>query len=158
MKYFGMFILSLMIIFMFSCCQEQSEEQPTLVVKESTRHVLLREVFTDCEHSRDLNTETRSSLESEKDLKEAYPGFFIVSLEGENATLARYQKGKCAEHYLFKEYRGKIGVFRENNGALLDVLDVSVRQLRLQDREVLKDGVSVFGKEECAAFWDDFGS
>lgn len=158
MKRYLTFFLSMLMLFAFGGCKEQLKDQPTLMVKETARQVLLREVFSDCEHSVDLGTEPRSSLESEADLNNAYPGFTVSALEEGQATLVKYRKGKCEEHFLFKEYRGKIGVFRENSGALLDVLDVSVNQLRQQDRKMLKDGVSVFGKEECAAFWDDFGS
>lgn len=156
MKRTGLFLLFLAIIFMG--CSEKSSDQPALVVDNKGRSILLQEVYTDCGHNGAVRKEIRSAKEAEADLIKAYPGFTLSCLESTHATLIKYRKGKCNEHYLFKEYKGKIALFRENNKALLDVLDVSVGQLRKEDQKMLKGGISVFGKEECAAFWDDFAS
>lgn len=139
-------------------CNDTPPEQPTILQRETTRRVMLTEFYLGCGHIRDLGEETRSSAETEADLHARYPDFEIAELAETHAKLTRYQKGKCDGHILFREYRGKIGVFRENSGALLDIVDVSVASLREQDQKLLKDGVSVFGKEEQAAFLDDFAS
>lgn len=153
----SLFLSFSVVLFLFGC-REKPAEQPTLLQKETTRKIMLSEIYMDCEHRFELESEQRSSLESEEELCGAYPDFTIHDFQMEQATLIRYKKGKCNEHYLFKEYRGRIGVFRENNGALLDVLNVPVSQLRQTDRKMLKGGISVYGKEECAALSDDFAS
>ena len=156
MKHTALFLLLFSMI--LTGCSQKSSDQPALVVEDMGRNILLQEVFADCGHSDIVGREKRSAKETESELLKAYPGFTLSALGATHATLIKQRNGKCGEHYLFQEYKGKIAVFRENNKALLDVLDVSVGQLRKQDQKMLKDGISVYGNEECAAFWDDFGS
>ena len=147
-----------LVIIVLNGCSEQSTDRPTLVLKGNERQIVFEHSYADCEHVVSAGMERRSSLETEGELKTAFPDFELSVFNETTAVLTKHKKGKCKDHFLFREYKGRIGVFRENNGALLDVLDVPVAQLREQDQKMLKDGISLFGKEECAAFWDDFCS
>lgn len=148
-------MVCMMFPLLFAGCEK---EQAAMRQKEATRQVTCREVFLECEHFRVLETTKRSAMETAEELQKQYPGFTMEEYTDTTAVLVDYRNGKCDDHILFKTYRGKIGVYRENTGTLLEVVDVSVQSLREEDQNALSAGVSVFGKEERAAFLDDFSS
>lgn len=148
-------VVCMVLLMLFAGCEK---EQPTIQQREATRQVTCREVFLECEHFQVLKTTKRSAMETVEELQKQYPGFTIEECTDTTAVLVGYRSGKCDDHILFKTYRGKIGVYRENTGTLLEVVDVSVQSLREEDQKALSAGVSVFGKEERAAFLDDFSS
>ena len=150
------FVILLFAIVLLAGCGKESEEQPALVREVGQRKVVLSEVYLACEHCYTIGTVERPSTETRDELAKIYQDFDEISLGEGEARLTRYKKGKCDGHVLFRSYRGKIGVFKENNGALMDVLDVSLSTLPNEDQRKLKEGVSVFGEEERAAFLDDF--
>ena len=146
----------LLLLLMLTGCGKLSEEQPALVREVGQRKVILNETFLACEHSYHIGTVERPGNESKEELKRIYRDFEEVSFSETEARLTRYKKGKCDGHILFRSYRGKIGVFKENDGALMDILDVPLSTLPNEDQRKLKEGVSVFGTEEQAAFLDDY--
>ncbi len=153
MKRLGVVFLTVVLL---AGCGKASEEQPALVQNVGQRKVVLNEVYLACDHNYTIGTVERPGSETKADLEKIYQDFEEITFSTEEARLTRYKKGKCDGHVLFRSYRGKIGVFKENNGALMDVLDVPLSTLPNEDQRKLKEGVSVFGNEERAAFLDDF--
>ena len=57
--------------------------------------------------------------------------------------------------WLIREYEERIGIFDEN-GALLDVIDVYVKTLPIADRSLLEEGFEVVGKQRLYSIIEDY--
>jgi hypothetical protein len=79
--------------------------------------------------------------------------------EGIDEAAVTEQGSISEEEFILKEYEGYIGIFSgANSKTPMAMTDIDVDTLRAIDRELLKDGVRVKGREEMAALLEDLGS
>ena len=63
------------------------------------------------------------------------------------------------ELYILKEINGQIGVFGADNAdSPLFITETRTKSLRLGDRALIRQGISVFGYENLLRLLEDFGS
>ncbi len=60
-----------------------------------------------------------------------------------------------SEHWIMKNYDGRIGIFSAD-GKLLDVLDVYANTLPQTDQRMLQEGIKVYSKSELTALIEDY--
>ena len=68
-------------------------------------------------------------------------------------------EGECNEHYRVREENGFVTVYYLDEGKtekIYDVTDISVEYLTEGDREKIKKGVNVYGKNELNALLENF--
>lgn len=98
---------------------------------------------------------------TEQEVVELYPEWEVVEFDNTRVVLSSQVNDKCLNHYVVKEYEGKIGIYYQNSDVanpLKQVLDINIRQLREEDRENLRKGIYVESDKELAQLIEDFGS
>lgn len=69
-------------------------------------------------------------------------------------TSAEKQKSKTVS-FILKEYEGCIGIF-DNDGVLIDVIDIQIKSLPETDRNMLRTGIYAFSKNELMSLIEDY--
>lgn len=99
---------------------------------------------------------------TEEELKKLYPNWKVESFGSERVVLSTDVDEQCPNHYIVKEYDGKVGLFYQIpvNGKdfIRDIGNINIEQLRQDDREKLKKGIAVDSDEELAQLLEDFTS
>ena len=56
---------------------------------------------------------------------------------------------------ILREYQGKIGVFLEN-GDLVEVLEIQIKTLPQADQDLLREGITVYYREDLESILEDY--
>ena len=67
-------------------------------------------------------------------------------------------EAEVSQSYTMLEYNRKIGVYSNESGKLLEVLDVLVVTLPKADREMLKEGIYAASEKELVSLVEDYTS
>lgn len=125
--------------------------------------LVIKKKFLKCNHSTINMIDVPKELVNlpQKDVEEKYTGWNIEEFSAEKVVLSREIDANCDEHFVLKEKEGNIAVYNEltdDKMNLIEVLSVSVDLLSDSDKNDLKNGIRVFGKEELNSLIEDYNS
>lgn len=93
------------------------------------------------------------------EIKKEYNDWIVTQMDEKQVTLYKEFDEECGEHYLVKDNNGFVSIYKiDSNGneVLLEPTEIYVQYLPELDREKLKNGVRLTGKEELNAYIEDF--
>ncbi len=94
-----------------------------------------------------------------EELEEKYPGWTIETFYPHEITLMKNEEESCNEHYILREKDGVIVVYHVNDlneEELEEETDISTEYLTEQDRNKLKMGIRIYGREELNSALEDY--
>jgi len=77
----------------------------------------------------------------------------LVYVESESTTTE--DTTSTTVYYLAKAYQSKIGIF-DQNGTLIQVLDVYTKTLPQADRDLLEEGIELYSQKELNSLIEDY--
>ncbi len=98
---------------------------------------------------------------TKEELQEKYDKWKIKKFEEQSIYLYREIDANCMEHFFVKEMNGKVVVFLEvtdQNKQQKEVTNIQFEALREEDKELLKEGIEIYGEEALSSFIEDFNS
>lgn len=96
---------------------------------------------------------------NENDIKKYYDGWQIDEFKENKIVIYSERNDICNEHYIVKESNGYVSIFNKNkNGEeqFIKNTEILTKYLPDEDKEKLKDGVLITGKEKLDQFLEDF--
>lgn len=96
-----------------------------------------------------------------QDMKSIYEDWKIISFSDAKVVMRRTMEGKSEERYIVSQQDGFVAVFyeEEQNGVRLhELTNTPLSSLPLEERERLKEGISVLGEESLSKVLADYGS
>lgn len=96
---------------------------------------------------------------SESKVKEYYSGWEVKLFTENQIKIYKNNDGICNEHYILKDIGGYVNVFvlgKSGDEVLFRATDILTRYLSDADRESLKNGIKVVGKDDLEAMLEDF--
>lgn len=125
--------------------------------------MIIKKKFTKCNHTTvnivDIPKEIINLTESE--LAKKYEGWDIEKFSTDEIILSRKIEANCEDHYVLKEKDGYIAVYNDltdNRLNLIEVLNVDTKLLGEEDRNKLKEGIKVYGKDNLSSLIEDYNS
>ena len=98
---------------------------------------------------------------TKEDLQEKYSEWKIEKFSTDEIILSREIEANCEDHFVLKEKDGSIAVYSElteDKMNLVEVLSVNTDLLSEVDKENLKEGIRVYGKQELNSIIEDYNS
>ena len=98
---------------------------------------------------------------TEEELQQKYEKWTIKEFKEREVYLYREIDANCSSHFVVKEDGGKVAVFSQitdNNVQLKEITDIDFDNLRDEDKELIREGVALYGEEELSSFIEDFES
>ncbi len=96
-----------------------------------------------------------------QDMQSLYEDWQIVSFSNAEVVMRRTMEGKSEERYIVSQKDGFVAVFYEeeqNGESLHELTDTPLSSLPIEERERLKEGISVTGEENLSKILADYGS
>lgn len=88
-----------------------------------------------------------------------YQDFRIEEFDSNKIVLFKQVDDECGEHYLVKDNEGKVTVYKileDGSESLFEETDIYTEYLTDTDKENMKEGISVNGKQELNQLIEDF--
>lgn len=98
---------------------------------------------------------------TEEELQAKYEKWEILKFEERDLHLYREIEANCSSHFVVKEINGKVAVFSQltdKNMQYIEDTNIDFENLREEDKELIKEGVEIYGQEELSSFIEDFNS
>lgn len=123
--------------------------------------LILKHNYKGCNHSTSeyLNIPNKLVNKTEAEIQEAYPEWEIEKFSSEEIILCKNHEGECGEHYVLRDREGKVTVLKKNeNGQeeLFEMTDIATDYLAEDDKNNLKNGISINGVEQLNQIIEDF--
>ncbi|MFR5684487.1 MAG: BofC C-terminal domain-containing protein [Clostridia bacterium] len=123
--------------------------------------LIIETLYKTCGHTLKERKQVSESLVNlnEEQVKEEYPEYEIKSFSKDEIILYQEKDEFCNEHYLVKEKDGNIAIYQideQKNQSLKEETQINVNFLPDTDKEYLKNGIQVFGKENLNKILEDF--
>ncbi len=125
--------------------------------------LVIKKHFSKCNHITvnivDVPKELVNLPKSE--LMKKYTGWKIEKFSTDEIILSREIEANCEDHFVLKEKDGSIAVYSElteDKMNLVEVLSVNTDLLSEVDKENLKEGIRVYGKQELNSIIEDYNS
>lgn len=83
--------------------------------------------------------------------------FIYVNVLSESTITESVTEEADNEVFIVKEYLSRIGIFNEN-GKLLDIIDIYTKTLPQADINLLREGIRVTSRKELNALIEDYSS
>lgn len=123
--------------------------------------IIINKHYNDCNHTItnvidvpvDMVNLTKEKLEIE------FPDWEIIDFSSKQVSLYKEFDGVCNEHYSVRDNNGIITVYYlddNNNEKLYEITDINIEYLTDGDKERIKNGINVYGKNELNALLEDF--
>lgn len=96
---------------------------------------------------------------TENEIKEIYNDWEIEGFSNSEIVLKKKQDGICDEHYILREEEEQIVIYQldeDNNEKVFERTGIITKYLPEEDRENIKKGVFVYGKEALNKLLEDF--
>lgn len=88
-----------------------------------------------------------------------YQDYSIEEFASNKIVLFKQINDNCGEHYLVKDNEGKVTVYKileDGSQKLFEETDIYTEYLTDEDRENMKEGISINGKQELNQLIEDF--
>ena len=123
--------------------------------------LVLKKYYTQCNHTINTYVELPKELVNldEQELKKEYEGWKVDKFTQDEVILLKEENAFCDEHYIIKEYSGRIAIYKINkNGAeiLEKVTSISTEYLTEHDLLNIKNGIKVYGTEQLNKTLEDY--
>jgi hypothetical protein len=123
--------------------------------------LIFKTYFEKCEHITVQNVEIPDELvnKTREEIEKFYNGWRIVTYNNLQIVLYREENGICNEHYMLKEKDGYIAIYsidENENTSLKEVTSIITTYLPQEDKELLKEGIKVDGKEKLNQALEDY--
>ncbi len=131
-------------------------------IKISPQAVLIiNKYYKDCNHTITNLVEIPPDMVNltEDKLKAEYPDWEVISFSSREVSIYKEFDGICNEHYVLRENNGVITVYsldEDENETVYEITDISVEYLTDGDRDRIRNGLVIYGKNELNAFLEDF--
>lgn len=93
------------------------------------------------------------------EMQDRYKDYKIEEFTANNIVLYQEKEGICEEHYLLKENNGYIAIYRkdsEGKEKLKETTQIVTTYLPEADRQSLKKGIEIIGKENLSLTLEDY--
>lgn len=94
-----------------------------------------------------------------EDVKKYYEDWNIENFTSNRVVFSKDCNGFCDEHFLIKEKDGYVAIYKideQENQILDEVTGIVINYLSNQDKELLKNGIKVIGKDKLNATIEDY--
>lgn len=123
----------------------------------------IEKYFKDCGHTTTETIDIPKELVNmtEEELQKRYEKWEIKKFEEKEIHLYREIDAKCESHYVIKEEAGKVAVFAQitnQNMQYKETTNIDFESLRVEDKELIRNGIELYGEEELSSFIEDFES
>lgn len=123
--------------------------------------ITLKKHYKKCNHVINEYIEVPEKLVnmSEEELKEEYKGWEVKNFSNTQITLYKEFEGECGEHFWLIEDDGRIFIYSINEDGtkmLYEETEISTDYLTEEDRNEIKKGIRVNGKEELNQVIENF--
>lgn len=121
----------------------------------------LKKHYDKCGHTTKEYIDIQEDLvnKTQEELEEKYPNWEVEKFSSGEIILYKEYAGMCDEHYILKEKDGKIVIYKidENEQEkLYETTEIAIDYLTDEDKENIKNGIKVNGKEELNQLIEDF--
>ena len=96
---------------------------------------------------------------SEEEIKALYYDWNIIYFSNNKIEMEKRLPGQCGEHYVVREEKGHIGVYKldfQGKEILMKDTQIETQYLPTIDKEEIKKGVKIIGKEKLNAYLENF--
>ena len=96
---------------------------------------------------------------NEKQVQKYYYGWNIDRFSSSELILSKVNPGICDEHYVVKDVDGLVNVYNlDDDGAesLVYSTEIETKYLPQEDREKLKNGINIVGKDNLSILLEDY--
>lgn len=96
---------------------------------------------------------------TQQELQNQYMGWEVKEFSNDQIILYKEFEGECGEHYVLRDEEGKITIYKatdDGEGVLYEKTDISTDYLPKEDRESIKNGLKVNGKEKLNELIESF--
>lgn len=123
----------------------------------------IEKFFKGCGHTTINTMEIPKELVNmtEEELQAKYEKWEIRKFEEREIELYREIDANCSDHFVVKEENGKVVVYTQisnNNMQLKEETDIDFESLREEDKELIREGIEIYGQEDLSSFMEDFES
>lgn len=150
-------------------CTEEYEEMQNEILETTAEEekispncsITLKKFYNECGHETSQYLEIPEELvnKTKEELQKKYEGWNIEKFSDTQIILIKDEAGVCGEHYIVRENDGKITIYEVlQNGAEkeYEVTDISIEYLTDTDKENMKKGIEVNGKQNLNQLIEDF--
>ena len=123
--------------------------------------ITLKRHYDKCGHTTNEYIDIQEDLvnKTQDELEEKYPNWEVEKFSSGEIILYKEYTGICDEHYILREKDGKIVIYKiDENGQekLYETTEIAIDYLTDEDKENIKNGIKVTGKEELNQLIEDF--
>lgn len=123
----------------------------------------IEKFFKTCAHTTLETVEIPKELVNmtKEELQAKYEKWYIKKFTDKEVHLYREVEANCSSHFVVKEDAGKVAVFAQidsKNMQFKQSTNIDFETLRDEDKELIKEGVELYGEEELSSFIEDFES
>lgn len=146
-------------------CTKETEEllQANSTEKKVSPNAIfiLKKEYEDCGHTikEYINAPNDTINKTEREIKELYGNWEIQNFSNNEIVMSKKEVGECGEHYIIKENDEKIVVYKlkENSEEeFYKETEIITRYLPEEDKEKIKNGIRVNGKEALNCLLEDY--
>ena len=121
----------------------------------------LKTYYKDCGHSTKQEIELPSDMinMTKEDLIKQFKQWEVSNFSTKEVILQREEEGICTEHYILKDENGYIAIFwldSNRNTTLREVTDITTEYLPEFDKQNLKKGIEICGKDSLYMTLEDY--
>ena len=117
--------------------------------------------YKGCKHTTTKRENIPEELvnKTEIEMQDKYKDYKIENFTANNIVFYQEKEGICDEHYLLKENNGYIAIYRkdsEGKEKLKETTQIVTTYLPEADRQSLKKGIEIIGKENLSLTLEDY--
>lgn len=123
--------------------------------------IIKKTYYTKCGHTVSNYLELPKDIVNftKEQVANKYQDYNIEEFSSNKIVLYKQIDDNCGEHYLVKDNEGKVTVYKvleDGSQSLVEETDIYTEYLTDEDRENMKEGISVNGKQELNQLIEDF--
>lgn len=138
---------------------ETSNEEDIRVSPNSK--IILKQYYKSCGHTieEEYNVPEDIVNMTKNQVVQYYNEWVVDEFSKDEIKIHKENTGKCNEHYIAKDTNEYIVIYSvgdNNKENIVKKTDISTKYLSEEDKERLKDGINIVGKENLNVFLEDF--
>lgn len=123
--------------------------------------IVFIQYYKDCGHTIKHKEKIENTMVnlSKDELKDIYKDWKLTSFDKDKIELCKEFAGQCDEHYILKENEGHISIYKvgsEGDNILMENTEIETQYLPDLDKENLKNGIEIIGKEKLNSYLENF--
>ena len=123
--------------------------------------ITLKQYYKSCGHTveEEYNVPEDIVNMTKKQVVQYYNDWTVDEFSKDEIKIHRDNPGKCNQHYIAKDTNEYIVIYSigdDNKENIVKKTDISTKYLSEEDKEKLKKGINIVGKEDLNIFLEDF--